>query len=437
MDHLSYFEPYTRKEAHHEDQLTRAFIVVLKHVPVVHAAWLLLVDRAHRDNQGDGVPPLHALPEPVFSTQVCTLPLEVERVVSVLQSDEQYAAEDDATASERSQVLDGVITYPPSLAVVVENKPSVANVWRGQLDVNTPEGVRHDPRVASVRWRDVLETFTNLLSARHIRGSEAILMEDFLGFVERRFPQLQPFNRLAVCGRDLARLERRCRAILEEIAPGNVQYHRGWGWYIELHERQPATQVSLVAQEHAGAIRLFIEFDPGDTMGQARLLYARANIEGILRLADEGWEVTSNFHFAFMSSNLVWTAKSADIRRYLEYWKKNVTGIVQVKRADFQAYFNRLIESGFASGEDIPKFEQHFVNTSRQAMNVCPGVTLRRIWPLDDAVQLDANAKLSPLVRRNIEGVLSLWGDSLPQPEEMDQLTAPAGSTARRSTGSP
>ncbi len=428
MDHLNYFEPYERKEAHHEDQLTRAFIIILRHVPLAHSAWLLLVDRAHRENNGKGIPSLHALPEPAFHTQVCQLPLDVERVVSVLLTDEHYFAEADAKASGRDQVLDGVVTYAPSLAVVVENKPRVSNVWRGQLDVNTPDGVRHDPRVASVKWRDVLETFTNLLASGHIRGSEAMLMEDFLGFVERRFPRLQPFTKLAVCGRDLARLERRCRAILEEVAPGAVFYHRRWGWYIQLHEDQPATQVSLVAQEHEGSIRLLVELDPGDTMVQARLLYSRADIEGILGLADQGWEVTSNLHLSFMSSNLLWTAKVKDFRHYIKCWKENVGDIVQVKSRDFNAYFDRLIESGFASEEDRSKFEHHFVNTTRKTINVCPGITLRMVWPLDEAVNLDARGELPGLVRQRIQDALALWGDVLPEDDESScsALTAPA-----------
>ena len=87
-DHLNYFEPYQRREAHHEDQLTRAFLIILRHVPMAHAAWLALVDQGHRQNDGTGVPHLHELPEPDFYTQVRDLPDEVVRLVSVIQTDE-------------------------------------------------------------------------------------------------------------------------------------------------------------------------------------------------------------------------------------------------------------------------------------------------------------------------------------------------------------
>ena len=35
MNHLNYFFPYESKQEYHEDQLTRAFMVVLKHSPIV------------------------------------------------------------------------------------------------------------------------------------------------------------------------------------------------------------------------------------------------------------------------------------------------------------------------------------------------------------------------------------------------------------------
>ena len=47
MNHLNYFNPYQRKKAHYEDQLTRAFMVVLKYVPLAQEAFL----NAVRDKQ--------------------------------------------------------------------------------------------------------------------------------------------------------------------------------------------------------------------------------------------------------------------------------------------------------------------------------------------------------------------------------------------------
>src|SRR5690606_31680921 len=122
VDHLNLFEPYERREAGHEDALTRAFLLVLRGVPVAHAAWLHLVDASHRANGGGGVPALHALPAPQVHMQTARVPPDISRVISLVQTDEQVFREVDAMPSERRQVLDGVVSYG-DLAIVIENKP--------------------------------------------------------------------------------------------------------------------------------------------------------------------------------------------------------------------------------------------------------------------------------------------------------------------------
>jgi hypothetical protein len=55
--HMNVYEPFERKDPTHEDNLTRAFLIVLKSVPAAHAAFLQLADEGHRLNNGDGIPP--------------------------------------------------------------------------------------------------------------------------------------------------------------------------------------------------------------------------------------------------------------------------------------------------------------------------------------------------------------------------------------------
>jgi len=60
-NHLNFFLPYERAPAWHENQLTRALLVVLRYSPIAHQAWLRLV-----------VPDwkcLIARPDPTYLTQ--------------------------------------------------------------------------------------------------------------------------------------------------------------------------------------------------------------------------------------------------------------------------------------------------------------------------------------------------------------------------------
>jgi len=58
------------------------------------------------------------------------------------------------------------------------------------------------------------------------------------------------------------------------------------------------------------------------------------------------------------------------------------------------------------------------LKTPRKTANVCPGITMRKIWELEEAVDLDARGALPGLVRQHVKRALALWGDELPVQED-------------------
>jgi hypothetical protein len=116
-EHLNFFEPWPSLAGHYENQLTRAFLVVLRFSPAAHQAWLRLVDRDLD---------LSRLPSASFETQTAEITRtdhatddEVDvpiRGLSVLQAadlgDEITGA---VASSERSAIFDGVIAYGTDL----------------------------------------------------------------------------------------------------------------------------------------------------------------------------------------------------------------------------------------------------------------------------------------------------------------------------------
>jgi len=414
-DHLNYFEPYSRKEAHHEDQLTRAFIVILRHVPMAHAGWLGLVDRSLRQQGHEGIGLLQELPSPIFEIQRSEIPTEVSEVVSLIQTDDHYFDDRPVSRSDRGQVLDAIVSYPPDVAVVMENKPSVSKVRFEQLSISTPEETEVVDVLASVSWREVISMFGNLVSTGQVTGAEETLVEDFLNFVDERFPKLQPFDRVSLCGTSAYRLRRRCRAVLEEIAPEHVRYHKGWAWHIELGRKQAARMAALAprVQEATGTLRLM--FAPGDTMSQARRLYKALDRERVDRLLKAGWKVTTNFHLSFMARNLVRTNTQMSVVEYVDYWVKHQGDLQQVSRERFASFFDHLVNEGLAVPEDRSEFERRFLNTERQRLNVCPGLGVSRQWTLEEAAELDDAGRFVNAVRLRIEEALATWDGRLPQ----------------------
>jgi hypothetical protein len=110
-DPLNPFQPYEGLPAHHENQLTRALLIVLRLCPMAHTTWLRLVD-PDLD--------LARLGAPSFQTQRREIPIEFEadeaeqepRLISVfLTPEEPLSQQGEVTESERNQILDAIIGY--------------------------------------------------------------------------------------------------------------------------------------------------------------------------------------------------------------------------------------------------------------------------------------------------------------------------------------
>jgi hypothetical protein len=127
--HLNVFEPYRELSSHHEDQLTRAAMIVLRMVPLARETLL----------QAIGEESLSGLPECTLDMQATHVvdpvpagdeqPAPRERLVSVFLTPdiEPFALAEEVTDTERGQRFDGVLRFDPELVVVVESK--VCHRW--------------------------------------------------------------------------------------------------------------------------------------------------------------------------------------------------------------------------------------------------------------------------------------------------------------------
>ena len=124
-DALNFFEPFERLPPNHENQLTRAFLLVLRLSPIAHESWLARAAPGRR---------LHELPVAEFNTQrravrVASEPEDQVPVVSVfLAPSEPLAGDAVVVESDRQQVLDAVIEYGDAL--VARTRPRTTKTLR-------------------------------------------------------------------------------------------------------------------------------------------------------------------------------------------------------------------------------------------------------------------------------------------------------------------
>jgi hypothetical protein len=320
-DALNVFLPFRRLEPNHENQLTRALLVMLRLCPMARATWLRLVAPDQH---------LQQLPVASFRTQTRSArdageDDEPADLVSVFLAPEApLSSEAVITESDRDQVLDAVIDYDGEVLIVVENKVAEDDL-RQARELNVTGATIHledGQEVVVVVWRDVLEAFIALRERNLVAGTEAALLDDFLLYTEDYFPDLGPFRTLALAHGNLFRQNRRLRQLLGE-AVGLEAVIDGWGPYVDT----PAgdligTKTYLPMTDDREQIRL--AFFPADTLSQARAFYSRpAAVAGVTSLAGQpGWHVEANFHFGHMQRGYCWTTSTHDPDAYIALWEQ-------------------------------------------------------------------------------------------------------------------
>jgi len=249
-DPLNFFSPFERLPPNHENQLTRALLVVLRLSPAVHAVWLRLVAP---DRQ------LQQLPVASFATQrrmlrKASADVESADLISVfLAPEEPLSGGGIVTESDRGQVLDAIIDYGGELLVVVENKIAEAEATQALL-LNTT-GARvliGGEEVVVVLWRDLLDAFIALRERGLVGGTEDTVLDDFLTYVEDHFAALGPFRTLRLCHGNEFRQSRRLRQILGE-ATGREASVSVYGPYIVATPARSSGPMPTCESEVTGA----------------------------------------------------------------------------------------------------------------------------------------------------------------------------------------
>lgn len=389
MKHLNYFEPYS--EGNKENNLTRAFLVVLRHSP---AALLLFYDLVlqsckenHKSSKSEtGLPSPSGieLDDVKLGTQVGDLvEYDSNNFLSVLLTDDaELNTDEDIVESSRSAVYDGVVAFPPLLTLVIENKPRSSDVWRDQLNPN-------------------------------LEGTEKLLIQDFMEFVNRRFHYLNPYDRWSRCDNEEELLERRIKTILEEIVadPESIGKQRNWYHYISTGLGE-LKRIGLGLIETNNKYGLSVTAHFGDTMSQSRRLYENTDftLEDIKDLETKGWSYEPDFTVMHISRHIVEFDTPKDKQEfYFNFWREHLDLLEQRSLEELRILLEEAEQKGLIQIDEEKKEElnEKIYETGRKDnLNICPGIHLHYDFSSEEANRLDDKGALEEEIRKRIEEVV-------------------------------
>lgn len=382
-DPLNFFSPYERLVAGHENQLTRALLLVLRMSPLAHVEWLRLVDPRRS---------LGSLGTAQFATQrraIRTTRKDVEdaELVSVFLAPELPAAgAAEVVESDRGQVLDAVVDYG-ELVVVIENKVFEADDLQARrLNLGNGGGqLVDDHDVAIVLWRDLLtskttsQTSARFAAWRCAAGSHRASSAGCATYSARQAvaTRKQPVR---ASNRDACRRGRGAR----RIPQGRVSRRHRTGSLPGGHAQPGAAVLSATGSDRWRAPAL---------------------------AQSDGWHVGPNFHFGHIQRGFCWTKSDLSITEYLGLWQHEINDAGAIPRDEWDVYWEWLITHQIARTSDRMEFDRHFTSSSRKSATPRPGISLIRRWPLQEAEASDSRGTFVAEVRAALDTALRALGE--------------------------
>ncbi len=347
----------------------------------------------------------------IFSKSI----IEGRTLLSIIISDDKLESEEKVQNDNRQARYDGVILGNPSWLFIIENKPSKDNIWLGQLNPNVAEdadvSIIEEPCCLS--WRSILSGINSIIQNKMASGFEELIIDNFIEFVDNEFPWLNPYTNFSVCKGNLYLLNKRCVSVMSNYQiNGNfpeVKYHRGWKNYI-ISGKNTVKQIALDANLYSQEWEINLWLHAGDTMNAAKETFKKLDVEKLLELEKQGFQLSKNFHVSYRSSNLLWFEGTLSFEEYIRFWKKEYSNLKQIKRADFADLFNELEDKKIIVSEDRSNIKEKILDKRYDKLNICPGFLMKYTWKDEDAIRLDKSNMFDADFKDKVEAAFSVIG---------------------------
>ncbi len=475
--HLNVFDPYRDLGRTHEDQLTRAAMIVLRLVPLARETLLRAIGEPGQSELPDCAVDMQAT-HIVDVSEESAAGGEVKRgrLVSVFLTPDTEPAEGDGEVKDtsRGQRFDGVLRFDPELVVLLESK--VCTRWArrnghrvGELNLGSARFAQR--RTCVLRWHDLLESWWRLVELGVLSPAERALVQDLLSYAHQDFGHLLPFGSLRRVGADPVRRKWRLRSLLREAT--GLQPER-----IGLAHVRLDTALGAISMQRAALDldddALVLHFWPGELKRQAERIYGDGLAERLLELDGgegtagtaahtnassttghpsvaagtnhsgaprAGWHVEPQPQLGFRNAparTRVYLRSRLDAATYVRRWQGDDWSQVGAHGPDtiLPELWPWLLRRRHASARDKARLEPFLRTLGRRAAHLRPSIHVWRAWPFDQAVALDDEGLLAGEIHDAINRVLDLLEEPLillaSEAEQQQQPPETAGAAARR-----
>ena len=415
--HLNVFHSYERD--HHENQLTRGLMILLKLSPTVFYSfyeYLRETCNAIPENVKDySLPSLYNkdVSDRAIDTQTSYMDLIADKLISVLITNERPESHDHKVKdSDRGRIYDGVISIGDEFIAILENKLDSKNIDREQFNPNIKSkiskagvmDITYLEKPVILTWSEVIKILTTHLINKDLTRIEAQLIRDFLSLVNTHFSYLNPFDKFSVCADNPELIGQRLTKVLKDVViltqkkEYNVAYHRGWAYKIEIDRKDKGINQIDFPIKDAGSSSwsLSISMQFGVTLEQIRAFYKLSvSYDTLSQFCESyGWTFDPIIHIGHMYESRVHIDTDiTDGKLFYEYWEKNIQALRQFNPAiSILDEIRKLKAVGILN--DIQSIEEdlhqkYLNNPNITKLNLRPTIGLGKIYTREQLLSMD------------------------------------------------
>ena len=444
------FEPYRDLRRGHEDQLTRAAMIVLRLVPLARETLLHEIGERSQSQLPDctvDMQATHIVADPPRKARRWRG--AARRLVSVFLTPDFEPPEiaDEVTDTDRGQRFDGVLRFDPELVVLLESK--VCRRWARRNGHRVAElnlgGARFaERRTCLLRWHDLLESWWRLAEIGVLGPAEQALVQDMLGYAHQDFGHLLPFGSLRRVGADPTRRKWRLRSLLREAT--GIQPERVGLVHVRLDTALGVASLQRAALDIDDE-RLTLHLWPGELKRPGRAPLRRRARRAPVRAGRRGALARGAATAARLSQRAdartrVYLTCTLDAATYARRWQGEDWSHVGAHHREtiHTELWPWLLERGYASEQDAERLDPFLRALGRRFAHLRPSMHVSRSWPLAEAQKLDDDGRLAGEIREALNRVLGILDEPLVHATRTAHTPAAASRAAkpvRRSSTKP
>jgi len=414
-EHMNVFMPYQKNNEHHEDHLTRGFLLLLKYCPSVFYSFYDYVREEYEQLECQELK--YALGnlfltdfETNITTQVgCKKAIDYlqQNVLSILITDENLEnAPNKLNNDNRYAIYDGIISINNEWTFIIENKPYNQNVWEKQLspggklyEIINEEQINLVSKPIQLQWKEIFKRLNNLKCTNF----EKMFLQDFYDFVFRNYPTLFPYETFKQCGNNRQLLDLRIEKLLKYITyDGVVEYHSNWANTIRI-KKECINQIDYRPSNEMDTIDICFFY--GTTIPTSKNLFLNSELSNIKTL--KGFHYQFNIKIADSYGRHIYSilCKKDCIDEFINYWQKNPDKICQTP----VDYFLNMVEKEFQGLSCLDKIDLENLKSiigNRKIFRIMPQIDLIYKFPLEEIYKLEKEGRLeAEFIKKSIEGL--------------------------------